>query len=197
MTADANGAAGFLFEMGVLKRARRTGWWVAGIRDPESIGEHSFRAAIVGTVIAAMEGADAARVSLLCTLHDSQETRVGDIPHIGRSYVTAVDNLDVTVDQVAACPPAVSDVITAAVAEYEARATPEAICARDADKLECLIQAVEYRTQGVVTVQPWIDSSYDALVTDSARALADAVLDGDPLAWQNVRARRVDESSDS
>lgn len=101
--AGASGAMSFLYEMGMLKRARRTGWWIAGVRDPESIAEHSFRTAITGTVLAAMEGADPARVALMCVLHDTQETRVGDIPHIGRRYVRATDNETVTADQIAGC----------------------------------------------------------------------------------------------
>ncbi|MBM0206340.1 HD domain-containing protein [Micromonospora sp. STR1s_5] len=180
---DAAGAMNFIFEAGVLKRAARTGWWFAGVKQPESIAEHSFRTALIGMMLAAMEGADPARVSMLCTLHDTQETRITDIPHIAKRYLTAVPNTAVTADQVAACPPAVAGVITAAVAEYEAGETLEAVVARDADKLECLIQAVEYRHQGVNNVQRWIDSSRGALKTASAHRLADAALSGQPLAW--------------
>ncbi|MGC4759115.1 HD domain-containing protein [Micromonospora trifolii] len=180
---DAAGAMKFIFEAGVLKRAARTGWWFAGVKQPESIAEHSFRTALIGMMLAAMEGADPARVSMLCTLHDTQETRITDIPHIAKRYLTAVPNTAVTADQVAACPPAVADVITAAVAEYEAGETLEAVVARDADKLECLIQAVEYRHQGIDNVQRWIDSSQASLKTASAHRLADAALSGQPLAW--------------
>ncbi|RAO51690.1 hypothetical protein LUPAC06_06375 [Micromonospora saelicesensis] len=180
---DAAGAMNFIFEAGVLKRAARTGWWFAGVKQPESIAEHSFRTALIGMMLAAMEGADPARVSMLCVLHDTQETRITDIPHIAKRYLTAVPNTAVTADQVAACPPAVADVITAAVAEYEAGETLEAVVARDADKLECLVQAVEYRHQGIDNVQRWIDSSRTALKTASAHRLADAALSGQPLAW--------------
>ncbi|SCF22827.1 HD domain-containing protein [Micromonospora chokoriensis] len=180
---DAAGAMNFIFEAGVLKRAARTGWWFAGVKQPESIAEHSFRTALIGMMLAAMEGADPARVSMLCVLHDTQETRITDIPHIAKRYLTAVPNTAVTADQVAACPPAVADVITAAVAEYEAGETLEAVVARDADKLECLVQAVEYRHQGIDNVQRWIDSSRAALKTASAHRLADAALNGQPLAW--------------
>jgi putative hydrolase of HD superfamily len=83
-SAHSAGAADLIFELGTLKRAKRTGWWIAGVKDPESIAEHSFRTVIIGTMLAAMEGADPARVALLCALHDTQETRVGDIPHVGR-----------------------------------------------------------------------------------------------------------------
>ncbi|MFG1779997.1 HD family hydrolase [Micromonospora sp. NPDC049051] len=180
---DAAGAMSFIFEAGVLKRAARTGWWFAGVKQPESIAEHSFRTALIGMMLAAMEGADPARVSMLCVLHDTQETRVTDIPHIAKRYLTAVPNTTVTADQVAACPPVVADTIAAAVAEYEAGETLESVVARDADKLECLVQAVEYRHQGVGDVQRWIDSSRAALKTGSAHRLADAALAGQPLAW--------------
>ncbi|CAM5298637.1 HD domain-containing protein [Streptomyces californicus] len=39
---QAKGAAGFLLEMGMLKRAKRSGWWIAGVKDPETIAEHSL-----------------------------------------------------------------------------------------------------------------------------------------------------------
>jgi len=38
-------------------------------------------AAIIGAMLAVAEGADPARTSLMCTFHDTQETRIGDIPH--------------------------------------------------------------------------------------------------------------------
>ena len=56
MTDDnAAGIANYLFEMGLLKRAKRTGWWIAGIKDPETIAEHSFRTAIIGAMLATQE----------------------------------------------------------------------------------------------------------------------------------------------
>lgn len=192
---DAAGAMSFVFETGVLKRAKRTGWWFAGITDPESIAEHSFRTAIIGTILATMEGADPARVALLCLLHDTQETRTTDIPHIGRRYLTAADNAIVTADQVAAAPEAVQRTVLDAVREYETRQTPEAIIARDADKLECLVQAVEYRHQGNTSMQRWIDSSLAALKTDSAHRLAQAALNGQPLGWLTVSQDHGDSNA--
>jgi putative hydrolase of HD superfamily len=63
------------------------------------------------------------------------------------------------------------------VAEYEAKDSPEIICARDADKLECMIQGVEYKAQGYENVQRWVDNSRGRLTTKTANALADAVLE--------------------
>ncbi|MEU8025517.1 HD domain-containing protein [Micromonospora haikouensis] len=190
MSEDQHAAAmRFIFEAGVLKRAARTGWWFAGVKHPETIAEHSHRTALIGMILAAMEGADPARVTMLCVLHDTQETRTTDLPHIAKRYLTAAPHTTITADQVADCPPAVTDTITAAVTEYEAGETLDAIVARDADKLECLVQAVEYRHQGIDNVQRWIDSSRAALRTNSAHRLADAALTGRPLAWLTPPAR--------
>jgi putative hydrolase of HD superfamily len=116
---QANGTTGFLLEMGMLKRAKRSGWWIAGVKDPETIAEHSFRTALVGAVLAMMEGADPAKVALMCVFHDTQETRIGDIPHIGRRYLDAASNEAVTADQVSAAHPAVATGVQRIVEEYE------------------------------------------------------------------------------
>lgn len=68
------------------------------------------------------------------------------------------------------------------MAEYEAQQSLEAQCAGDADKLECLMQAIEYQDAGYARVQGWIDSSRSGLRTDTARRIADAALRTSPLA---------------
>ncbi|WTG93836.1 HD domain-containing protein [Kitasatospora sp. NBC_01560] len=183
---QTKGTAGYLFEVGMLKRAKRSGWWIAGVKDPETIAEHSFRTGVVGAVLAMMEGADPAKVALLCLFHDTQETRIGDIPHIGRRYLTTASNERVTADQVSAAHPAVVSGVQAIVEEYENADSREVTVAHDADKLECLLQAVEYREQGYQNVQPWIDSSLGSLKTESARQLAEAALSMTSLEWQKV-----------
>ncbi|MGW0705727.1 HD domain-containing protein [Streptomyces sp. NPDC002643] len=186
---QAKGTAGYLLELGMLKRAKRSGWWIAGVKDPETIAEHSFRTAIIGSVLAMMEGADPAKVALMCVFHDTQETRVSDIPHIGRRYLEAASNEKVTADQVSAAHPAVRAGVQRVVEEYEHGDSLEVICAHDADKLECLVQAVEYREQGCGNVQNWIDTSQAKLKTASAQALAEAALNMSSVEWQQTYLR--------
>lgn len=181
---QASAIAEFAFELGVLKRTRRAGWWHAGVRDPESVAEHSLRVAQLASLIAAEEGAEPTRAAFLALWHDSQETRTGDIPHTARPYLDQGSPKAITADQTAALPGAAGASVRDAVAEYEAQHSPEARCARDADKLECLIQAIEYRDIGYTRVQGWIDSSRSALRTGTARRIADAALRTSPLAWR-------------
>jgi hypothetical protein len=77
---ELEGLTNFLYEMGLLKRYKRTGWMIAGIDDPESIAEHSFRTAIIGYLLAVMEGADPAKTAAMCLFHDTQETASGTCP---------------------------------------------------------------------------------------------------------------------
>jgi putative hydrolases of HD superfamily len=174
---------GFVYETGLLKRYKRTGWLVAGVSDPESIADHSYRTAVLASVIAALEGADSERAALLSLFHDSQETRLTDIPYLAKGYVTRAPNEKVTADQTRGLPAPVADMISRTVAEYEQKESPEARCARDADKLECLIQAIEYREQGNQNTQPWIDSSLAALQTPSGRKLAAEAVRTRSLDW--------------
>jgi putative hydrolase of HD superfamily len=183
---DLSAVGRFLFEAGTLKHSRRTGWWMAGVRDPESVAEHSWRTALLASVIAELEGADPARAALMAVWHDSQETRTGDVNHLGKKYAPAADPRAVTADQTEGMPPGLAALVRGLVGEYEAKESPEAVCARDADKLECLIQGVEYREQGYAHAQRWIDNNRDRLVTPTARSLADEVLRQGGLDWLRV-----------
>ncbi|MBN3930159.1 HD domain-containing protein [Streptomyces verrucosisporus] len=185
----AKGTVGYLMEMGALKRGKRSGWWIVGVKDPETIAEHSFRTAVIGAVLAMMEGADPAKVALLCTFHDTQETRVGDIPWIGRRYLRAASNEEVTADQVADAHPAVAEGIRAVVHEYENGESLEVLVARDADKLECVIQGLEYLEQGYSNAREWVDTTRAKLKTPSAQALAEAAEGMSITEWQRTYLR--------
>lgn len=183
MADDLSAVARFLYEAGTLKHTRRTGWWMAGVKDPESVAEHSWRTSLIASLIAKLEGADPAQAAFLAVWHDTQESRTGDVNYIGKKYAPAGDPQAVTADQTAGMPEALASAICDVVAEYEARESPEAICARDADKLECLLQGIEYKAQGYENAQRWIDNSRGRLVTETGQRLADELLGQGSLDW--------------
>jgi putative hydrolase of HD superfamily len=178
-----NSVANFLFEAGTLKNHKRTGWWIAGVKDPESVAEHSWRAALLASIIAELEGADPAKAALLSVWHDTGETRTGDLAHISQKYVGKGDAEVIAADQAQGMPAGLGALMRSIVGEYEARETPEAICAGDADKLECLVQALEYRDQGHVNVDRWIVNSRKRIRTESAKRLAEELLKTGSLQW--------------
>ncbi len=175
--------AAFLVEAGHLKRTRRAGWWIAGIRDPESVAEHSYRVGVVAYVLALMEGADPHKAATLALFHDLPEARLGDIPSTGKPFVQCTPAQEVIEIQTAGLPADIAGPIRDLIAEFEAKETPEARCAKDADKIECLLQAREYQAQGHSLTQPWIDTMVAAVKTDAGRRLAEAAVRTSVDAW--------------
>jgi putative hydrolases of HD superfamily len=125
-------------------------------------------------VIALAEGADAERAATIVVFNDLAETRTGDIEYVARRYVNAAEDEAIAADQVRDLPPAMSEAYLAVIRQAEEAATPEAVCARDADKLECLLQAREYQRQGHAEAQTWADKMAEAVHTETGRALARA-----------------------
>lgn len=162
----------FIYESGHLKLSKRQGWWQAGVKDPESVAEHSFRAAVIGYVLALMEDADPTVTATICLFHDVIETRLGDIPNVAKHYSSPQAAEVIAEDQVAGMPPELANGIRDLVSNYSEQTSPEAILAKDADKLECIVQAREYQTHGYQNVEPWITSNFAKLKSDSARTLA-------------------------
>lgn len=191
-THQLAGVANFLHEMGHLKNLSRAGWLLLGISSPETVAEHSFRVGITAIALATLEGANIGRTATLALFHDGHETRIGDVPSVGRAYVTTAVPEAVTVHQTSGMPDEIAQVFQDLTAEYEAGKTLESRVAHDADKVETLLQAAEYKTQGYAT-EPWRDTSIEALRTESAKQLAQAITSGDPRVWWHAFAASYHE----
>jgi putative hydrolase of HD superfamily len=179
--------ARFFFEAGLLKRIKRSGWWVAGVKDPESVAEHSFRTALLGYVLALLEGADPFRTAAICILHDLPEARIGDLHRLNDRYLDSTQaQIQALADQLAPLPELCTRDLSRLYKEWELGESPEALVARDADLLECLIQAREYQAQGCSSVQEWINNTASRLQTNSAKAIARACMEGDPKEWWHL-----------
>ena len=132
--------------------------------------------------LAAMEGADVGPHRGAVPLHDAHETRIGDVPSVGRAYVTTAEAEAITAHQTAGMPDSAAKVFQDLTAEYEAGETTEARLAHDADKIETLLQAIEYQAQGYDT-EAWRETSLAALRTDAGKQLAQAIGAADPHGW--------------
>jgi putative hydrolases of HD superfamily len=181
---EMNDVAKYLYEIGQMKRVRRSGWWVAGITNPESIAEHSFRTAILGYVLASLEGADPQKTAMICLFHDTGETRINDLHRVSKRYINiGRDEERALTEQVERLPNTIAENIMAFFEDYEGRLSLEGKLARDADLLECIFQAREYQVQGYIDVQDWITNCYAGLQTDVARHLAETCLQVEPKEW--------------
>jgi putative hydrolase of HD superfamily len=184
MELNDNNVAKYLYELGYLKHLNRAGWSMIGVPNPESVAEHSFRTAILGYVLASMEGADPLKTAVICLFHDTGETRIGDLHRVAKRYINVGEGEAAALkEQVQRLPPEMGEPITALTDEYEQRASPEGKIARDADLLECLIQAREYQENGHIAAQDWITGCYEGLQTASAQRLAQACMQLSPQEW--------------
>ena len=187
-----NDIAKFLYEMGQLKRVKRSGWWIAGIRDPETVAEHSFRTAVIAHILAQLEGADREKAVSMSLFHDIAEARTNDAHRIVRRYADweGVDRRAVE-DQSQRLPDKIAEGITSMISEFEQALSLEGRVARDADLLECLLQAREYQALGYHDVGDWILNAQTALTTESAKRIAAECLRTEPKEWwQGLKASK-------
>lgn len=176
--------AKYLYEIGHLKHQKRTGWWRIGVRDPESVAEHSYRTAVIGYILASLEGANPERTAVLCLFHDTAETRIGDMHWITKRYIqTKAGEQAAFKEQIEQLPHEIANAISASMSEYKEKSSKEALLAREADLLECLLQAREYEMQGYTKGSEWAKTCREGLQNETAKSLADACLKSDPGDW--------------
>ncbi len=181
-------ALNFFAEAGLLKRVKRSGWWVAGIENPETVAEHCFRCAVIGYYIAHCEDVDPYKVVTMTLFNDIHEARINDLHKMGHHYIEFRDaEKRVFNDQVAGLEKKAKAHLTAMRDGYDRQSSPEAIVARDADILECLIQAKEYVDNGYPVAKTFFKRAPDHLKTKTARELWKQAQKWDSHAWwQNV-----------
>ncbi len=179
-----NNIAKYVYEIGQLKRVKRSGWWVAGIDHPESVAEHSFRAALLGYILASLEGADPQKTAMICLFHDMGEARINDLHRVAKRYIDVGNREEVAFEEQAErLPQPLAEHVITFMHEYERRTSFEGQLAHDADLLECVIQAREYQAQGHTAVQDWITNCYAGLQSNAAKSIADACLSVEPSEW--------------
>jgi len=162
----------FITEAGMLKRVRRSGWWVLGIKDAESVADHSFRCAVIGYILAGMENVPPYKVLLMTLFNDIHEARINDLHKMAQRYINSRKAEDrAFAEQVDFMPKAVKEELSELYAENRKQRTKESIIARDADILECLIQAKEYAEHGFKEAPKFMKKAPRALRTKSAKRL--------------------------
>jgi 5'-deoxynucleotidase YfbR-like HD superfamily hydrolase len=172
--------ADFLFEVGMLKRTPRSGFQFLGTGH-ETVAEHALRSAVIGYVLARMSGELLTdKVVLMCLFHDLVEARTGDLNYVNKKYVEANEAAALQ-DMTSGLP--FGGEIRGLIQEFNARATPEAESAHDADQLEMILQLKELGDLGNRYAKDWISAAIKRLRTDDGRRLARSILNTDFSSW--------------
>jgi len=161
----------FIYQAGALRRVERSGWKTIGI-EPESVSEHSFRAAVIAYMLAKKEGADPEKAALAALFHDLHEVRINDIHIVGKKYLR-IDEKKAREDTFAPFPEILSLLKDEKIMHI----------ADDADRLELIFQAKEYMDLGNKYVGQWIERASDLLKTDSAKRIAREAINRDAFKW--------------
>lgn len=134
-----------------LKTLPRAGWVRTGVNHPESVADHSFRVALMTLLCAPAcdECVDRDRAVRMALVHDLAECVVGDItPHDGVSEEEKGRMEGEAMRGLTRALGASGDETRALWEEYEAGTTAEARLVKDMDKLEMILQAQEYESEG-------------------------------------------------
>ena len=85
--ADSKSGVNLFAEAGLLKNIKRSGWWVAGIKDPESVADHSFRCALIAYYMAHLEKVDPFKAMAMALFIVIHEARINDLHKMGQYYI--------------------------------------------------------------------------------------------------------------
>ncbi len=174
--------ADFLFEMGMLAKTPRSGFFFLGSGE-QSVAEHINRTAYVGFVLGSLcrdKEVDRSKVVEMCLFHDIAEARVSDLNYVHQKYTQRDEER--AIGDLAEKVPFGND-IKALIVEYEAKETIEAKLAKDADQIEFLLALKEQVDIGNERAKTWIAILIKRLKTEEAQQLAEAILTTDSDHW--------------
>ena len=184
---EAQGAIQFLSELIRLKSLPRTGWLLRGVREVESIADHTFGVAWIAMLLADRAVALGRQVSVekvlrMALLHDLAEARTGDLPSTIKPYFPGdtLKQADAQATREILQPLGEMGANYLALwHEYESRLSLEARIVKAADKIDLLLQAREYEKGGANGLAEFWDNAdedfaklgLDALIADILSAL--------------------------
>ncbi|XP_012071598.1 5'-deoxynucleotidase HDDC2 isoform X2 [Jatropha curcas] len=130
-----------------LKKTKRAGWVKRDIKNPESIGDHMYRMGLMALIAPDIPGIDRDKCIKMAIVHDIAEAIVGDItPSDGvpkaeksRQEQEALDHMCKLLGGGLR-----AQEICQLWMEYEENSSPEAKIVKDFDKVEMILQALEY-----------------------------------------------------
>ncbi len=174
----------YLFEAGQLSEVRRGGDLLLGIDNPQTVAEHSFRAAVVGYAIGRLEGLNAEKVALIALFNDMHETRITDLHKVAQRYIDSKSaEKKAFEEQVSNLPEEIKKDLLENHHNLHNDGTPEGVAARDADLLECALQEREYVVNGYKEAQDWLNNIRKILKTKTAKQMLDVIEKSDPHEW--------------
>jgi putative hydrolase of HD superfamily len=136
-----------------LKKLRRTGWQLRGIRNGESIADHCFGVVLLTYMLAGIVTSvkiNREHAVSIAIIHELGESRVGDIPYTALKYFPDKSSIEqqAVEDVLSPLGSAVTEESLSLFKEFEEGSSVEARFVRAIDKVDMLITAAEYEKTG-------------------------------------------------
>ncbi|XP_057853838.2 uncharacterized protein LOC131063902 isoform X2 [Cryptomeria japonica] len=158
-----------------LKTTKRTGWIYREVKDPESIADHMYRMAAMALIAVDIPGIDRDRCVKMAIVHDIAEAIVGDIaPSDGISKEEKSQRERKALEEM--CQMLGGGLRAKEIYdlwnEYENNSSPEAKIVKDFDKVEMILQALEYESDQGKNLDDFFQSTAGKFQTDIGKAWA-------------------------
>ncbi|CAL5059953.1 unnamed protein product [Urochloa decumbens] len=172
---SASSAIDFLTLCYRLKTTKRAGWVKRGVQGPESVADHMYRMGVMALVAADLPGVDRDRCVKMAIVHDIAEAIVGDITpsdNVPKEEKSRMEKeaLDHMCELLGGGPRAQE--IRELWMEYENNASLEAKVVKDFDKIEMILQALEYEKEQGRDLEEFFQSTAGKFQTDIGKAWA-------------------------
>ncbi|XP_052198461.1 uncharacterized protein LOC127805742 isoform X2 [Diospyros lotus] len=161
-SAPASSAIDFLSLCHRLKTTKRAGWMRKDIQSPESIADHMYRTGLMALIASDIPGVDRDKCIKMAIVHDIAEAIVGDItpsdgvPKHEKSRLEQ-EALDYMCKLLGGGERAKE--IGQLWMEYEENLSLEAKFVKDLDKVEMILQALEYETEQGKNLEEFFQST--------------------------------------
>ncbi|KMZ66163.1 HD domain-containing protein 2 [Zostera marina] len=147
---NPSSAIDFLMLCHQLKTTKRKGWINHGIEGPESIADHMYRMSLMALIVDDLPGVNRERCIKIAIVHDMAEAIVGDItPSDGVPKAKKSKLERAALNEMCQILGGGfrADEIKELWEEYENNSSLEANLVKDFDKIEMILQALEYEIE--------------------------------------------------
>lgn len=154
MNTEIDALVNRLEELGRLKDVHRTGWVLRGVKDPESVADHSWGTAQLCLLLAPPH-IDRCRAAAIATVHDLAEVETGDIPRRAAPHMQPVSPEEkdrrerAAITRLTTSPDGTASWSTLYELwdEYARGTTDEARFVRDMNLIDMCLQALTYQRE--------------------------------------------------
>lgn len=158
-----------------LKTTKRAGWLRKEVQNPESVADHMYRMGLMALIAPHFPGVDRDKCVKMAIVHDIAEAIVGDITPIdgipkeekSRREQEALDHMCKVLGGGSRAKE-IAELWT----EYEANSSPEAKFVKDLDKVEMILQALEYEEEQEKDLDEFFQSTAGKFQTEIGKAWA-------------------------